>query len=152
MAPTPPPGTDPNLPTYVAIKGRVFDVSGNAAYALKGQYHGMRRPFFLGPVLEKRTQQTWREQRTLHSCPCERKEKKIKRRTSLTPRPRLVFEIVFAGKDASRALATSSLKPEDCRAEWSDLGEKEKTVLNEWYTFFSKRYNIVGTVQGAGNL
>ena len=61
-------------------------------------------------------------------------------------------ETVFAGKDASRALATSSLKPEDCRPEWSDLGDKEKTVLNEWFTFFSKRYNIVGTVQGAGNL
>ncbi|CAF9910631.1 MAG: hypothetical protein HETSPECPRED_010129 [Heterodermia speciosa] len=54
---------------------------------------------------------------------------------------------VFAGKDASRALAQSSLKPEDCRAEYDDLGDKEKTVLNEWMTFFSKRYNIVGKVQ-----
>ncbi|KAI9877574.1 MAG: hypothetical protein M1830_003531 [Pleopsidium flavum] len=34
-------GTDPAHPTYVAIKGRVFDVSGNAAYGSKGQYHGM---------------------------------------------------------------------------------------------------------------
>ncbi|MCJ1367252.1 hypothetical protein MMC16_006384 [Acarospora aff. strigata] len=91
-------GTDPNLPVYVAIKGKVFDVSGNAAYAPKGQYH------------------------------------------------------VFAGKDASRALASSSLKPEDCRAEWQDLSDKEKMVLNEWFTFFSKRYNIVGVVQGAENL
>ena len=53
---------------------------------------------------------------------------------------------VFAGKDASRALARSSLKPEDCRPEYDDLGEKEKTVLDEWMTFFSKRYNIVGKV------
>ena len=60
----------------------------------------------------------------------------------------LVFVIsVFAGKDASRALAQSSLKPEDCRPEYEDLGEKEKTVLKEWFTFFSKRYNIVGKVQ-----
>ncbi|KAI9795269.1 MAG: hypothetical protein M1835_006077 [Candelina submexicana] len=59
---------------------------------------------------------------------------------------------VFAGKDASRALAQSSLKPEDCRAEWQDLGEKEKTVLNDWFSFFSKRYNIVGTVAGTSNL
>lgn len=51
---------------------------------------------------------------------------------------------VFAGKDASRALAQSSLKPEDCRPEYEDLGEKERGVLNDWYTFFSKRYNIVG--------
>lgn len=59
---------------------------------------------------------------------------------------------VFAGKDSSRALAQSSLKPEDCRPDWYDLGEKEKTVLDEWYTYFSKRYNIVGRVQNASNL
>ncbi|KUM55405.1 hypothetical protein ACN42_g11874, partial [Penicillium freii] len=58
---------------------------------------------------------------------------------------------VFAGKDASRALASSSLKPEDCVPEWYDLPDKEKTVLDEWYTFFSKRYNIVGKVEGAKN-
>ncbi|MCJ1286928.1 hypothetical protein MMC26_006274 [Xylographa opegraphella] len=85
-------GTDDSKPTLVAIKGTVFDVTGNASYAAKGPYR------------------------------------------------------VFAGKDASRALAMSSVKPEDCRPEWEDLPEKEKTVLNEWMTFFSKRYNIVGKV------
>jgi len=54
---------------------------------------------------------------------------------------------VFAGKDASRALAQSSLKLDDCRPEYDDLSEKEKTVLSEWFTFFSKRYNIVGQVE-----
>lgn len=58
----------------------------------------------------------------------------------------LTFCAVFAGKDPSRALATSSLKPEDCVPEWDDLDDKHKTVLDEWYTFFSKRYNIVGKV------
>lgn len=58
---------------------------------------------------------------------------------------------VFAGKDPSRGLACSSLKPEDCVPEWHDLDDKEKTVLDEWYTFFSKRYNIVGKVEGAKN-
>ncbi|MCJ1304977.1 hypothetical protein MMC08_007790 [Hypocenomyce scalaris] len=85
-------GNSSTYPTYVAIKGTVFDVSGNAAYAPKGAYH------------------------------------------------------VFAGHDASRALAQSSLKPEDCRPEWEDLDDKEKKVLEEWFTFFSKRYNIVGKV------
>jgi hypothetical protein len=33
-------GTDPSLPTLVSIKGTVFDVSRNAAYAPEGQYHG----------------------------------------------------------------------------------------------------------------
>ena len=54
---------------------------------------------------------------------------------------------VFAGKDASRALAQSSLKSEECRPEWEDLPDKEKGVLKDWFTFFSKRYNIVGKVQ-----
>ncbi len=59
---------------------------------------------------------------------------------------------VFAGKDASRALAQSSLKPEECRPDWRDLGETEKKTLNDWHTYFSKRYNIKGTVEGATNM
>ena len=55
--------------------------------------------------------------------------------------------LVFAGKDASRALAQSSLKAEECRPQWEDLPENQKGVLKDWYTFFSKRYNIVGKVQ-----
>jgi len=89
-------GTDGN-PTYVAIKGIVYDVSGNKAYGPDGSYK------------------------------------------------------VFVGKDASRALALSSLKVEDVRPDWYDLSEKEKKVLNDWVTFFSKRYNIVGVVEGAMN-
>ena len=60
----------------------------------------------------------------------------------------LISTSVFAGKDGSRALARSSLKLEDCSPEYDDLGEKEKKVLNDWYSFFSKRYNIVGKVEG----
>lgn len=63
----------------------------------------------------------------------------------------ILTAIVFAGKDPSRALASSSLKPEDCRPDWYDLDDKEKTVLDEWFTFFSKRYNIVGKVKDATN-
>jgi membrane-associated progesterone receptor component len=53
---------------------------------------------------------------------------------------------VFTGKDASRALAQSSLKPEEARPEWEDLSDEHKKVLDDWFTFFSKRYNIVGKV------
>lgn len=63
----------------------------------------------------------------------------------------ILTAIVFAGKDPSRALASSSLKPEDCGPDWYDLDDKEKTVLDEWFTFFSKRYNIVGKVKDATN-
>ncbi|KAI0182913.1 cytochrome b5-like heme/steroid binding domain-containing protein [Xylaria flabelliformis] len=82
---------------YVAIKGKVYDVTGNKMYQEGGSYH------------------------------------------------------VFAGKDASRALAKTSTKPEDVQPEWRDLDDKEKGVLNDWITFFSNRYNVVGLVQGATN-
>ncbi|ROT37728.1 cytochrome b5 [Sodiomyces alkalinus F11] len=83
--------------TYVAIKGIVYDVSGNKAYQPGGSYH------------------------------------------------------VFAGKDASRALGKTSTKADDVRPEWQDLDAKEQGVLNDWVTFFSKRYNVVGRVVGANN-
>ena len=64
-----------------------------------------------------------------------------------------MLPVVFTGKDASRALAMSSLKAEDCTADWEDLDDKEKKVLDDWFTFFSKRYNIVGKVtKDASNL
>ncbi|KAI5805427.1 cytochrome b5-like heme/steroid binding domain-containing protein [Peziza echinospora] len=86
-------GATPETPIFVAIKGTVFDVSGNrSSYGPGGAYH------------------------------------------------------VFAGKDASRGLAKSSVKPEDAVSEWEDLDDKEKGVLEEWYNFFSKRYNIVGRI------
>ncbi|PSR85906.1 cytochrome b5-like heme/steroid binding domain-containing protein [Coniella lustricola] len=83
---------------YVAIKGKVYDVTGNKAYQPGASYH------------------------------------------------------VFAGKDASRALAKSSTKPEDATSEWKDLDDKEKGVLNDWIKFFSNRYNVIGVVEGATNL
>ena len=94
-------GKNAGYPTLVAIKGIVYDVTGNSAYSPPktsthkgGAYH------------------------------------------------------VFAGKDASRALATTSVKPEDVRPEWADLSDKEKQVLQDWVTFFSKRYAVVGKVVG----
>ncbi|RMY26366.1 hypothetical protein D0867_00077 [Hortaea werneckii] len=50
------------------------------------------------------------------------------------------------------ALEISSLKPEECRPEWEDLSDEHKKVLNDWYTYFSKRYNIKGKVEGATNM
>ncbi|KAL5594443.1 hypothetical protein BROUX41_001376 [Berkeleyomyces rouxiae] len=83
---------------YVAIKGVVYDVTGNKAYQPGGPYSA------------------------------------------------------FAGKDASRALAKVSTKGEDVSSGWEDLTDKEKSTLNDWVTFFSKRYNVVGLVQGATNM
>ena len=43
---------------------------------------------------------------------------------------------LFAGKDASKALGMSSLKPEDAVSDYSTLPENERKVLDEWYSFF----------------
>lgn len=59
---------------------------------------------------------------------------------------------MFAGKDASRALGKVSTKAEDVSSEWQDLTDKEKGVLDDWVTFFEKRYNVVGVVEGATNM
>ncbi|KAF5345451.1 hypothetical protein D9758_013620 [Tetrapyrgos nigripes] len=53
---------------------------------------------------------------------------------------------VFAGKDGSRGLGKSSLKTEDAVPDWSVLEDKDRKTLDDWYTFFEKRYNIVGRV------
>ncbi|POS80551.1 hypothetical protein DHEL01_v201052 [Diaporthe helianthi] len=82
---------------YVAIKGKVYDVTGNKMYQPGNSYN------------------------------------------------------VFAGKDASRALAKTSTSPDDVSPEWKDLSDKEKGTLNDWIKFFANRYNVVGTVEGATN-
>jgi len=53
---------------------------------------------------------------------------------------------VFAGKDGSRGLGLSSLKPEDAVPDWSTLEEKDRKTLDDWHAFFTKRYHVVGRV------
>ncbi|KAI0312244.1 cytochrome b5-like heme/steroid binding domain-containing protein [Amylostereum chailletii] len=53
---------------------------------------------------------------------------------------------LFAGKDASKGLGMSSLKTEDAVPDYSGLPENERKVLDDWHSFFTKRYNIVGRV------
>ncbi|KAK9325376.1 cytochrome b5-like heme/steroid binding domain-containing protein [Lipomyces orientalis] len=53
---------------------------------------------------------------------------------------------IFAGKDGSRGLAKSSLKPEHAVPDTAELDEGELTVLDDWYSYFSQRYNIMGKV------
>ncbi|THH23210.1 hypothetical protein EUX98_g7973 [Antrodiella citrinella] len=53
---------------------------------------------------------------------------------------------LFAGKDASKALGKSSLKEEDASPDYTSLDASERKVLDDWYAFFAKRYNVVGRV------
>ncbi|KLT46185.1 cytochrome b5, partial [Cutaneotrichosporon oleaginosum] len=53
---------------------------------------------------------------------------------------------VFAGRDASRGLGMSSLDPKDAVSDYSTLNEAQMKTLDQWDSFFAKRYNIVGKV------
>ncbi|PRP73412.1 progesterone binding protein [Planoprotostelium fungivorum] len=53
---------------------------------------------------------------------------------------------VFAGKDGSRGLGKSSTKPEDAIADTTGMTASELKVLDDWFAFFEKRYQIVGHV------
>lgn len=51
---------------------------------------------------------------------------------------------IFAGVDCSRALATMSLKIEDCVGDVSDATEEDLSVLNDWVVKFQGKYPAVG--------
>lgn len=44
---------------------------------------------------------------------------------------------IFAGKDGSKGLGMSSLKPETAVPDYSDLDEKDRKVLDDWHSFFT---------------
>ncbi|CAK9141331.1 unnamed protein product [Ilex paraguariensis] len=86
-------GTDPSKPLYVAVKGRIFDVTEGMSFYGPGKDYSM-----------------------------------------------------FAGKDASRALAKMSKNEEDVCASLEGLSEKEIGVLNDWEKKFEAKYPVVGNV------
>lgn len=45
---------------------------------------------------------------------------------------------MFAGRDASKALGKSSMKPEDLSADYSELAEWELKVLDDWLAYYTK--------------
>ncbi|KAL3500279.1 hypothetical protein ACH5RR_039372 [Cinchona calisaya] len=53
---------------------------------------------------------------------------------------------MFAGKDASRALAKMSKNEEDVIGSLDGLSEKEIQTLNDWETKFQAKYPVVGSV------
>ncbi|KAJ4707752.1 putative Steroid binding protein [Melia azedarach] len=86
-------GTDPSKPIYVAIKGRVFDVTTASSFYGPGGAYAM-----------------------------------------------------FAGKDASRALAKMSKNEEDVSPSLDSLSEKELGVLSDWEKKFEAKYPVVGRI------
>lgn len=53
---------------------------------------------------------------------------------------------MFAGKDASRALAKMSKNDEDVIGSLDGLSEKEIGVLDDWEKKFEAKYPIVGSL------
>ncbi|KAF5936360.1 hypothetical protein HYC85_027489 [Camellia sinensis] len=86
-------GSVPSMPIYMAVRGRIFDVTAGKSFYGPGGPYGM-----------------------------------------------------FAGKDASRALAKMSKNEEDVCASLDGLSEKEIGVLNDWEKKFEAKYPIVGRV------
>ncbi|KAG8083792.1 hypothetical protein GUJ93_ZPchr0010g10355 [Zizania palustris] len=53
---------------------------------------------------------------------------------------------LFAGKDASRALAKMSFEPQDLTDDISGLGPFELSALMDWEYKFGRKYVKVGTI------
>lgn len=51
---------------------------------------------------------------------------------------------MFTGKEASRALALLSFKPQDINGNLEDLGPEELQVLEDWEDKFMEKYAKVG--------
>ncbi|EDP43947.1 hypothetical protein MGL_1344 [Malassezia globosa CBS 7966] len=45
---------------------------------------------------------------------------------------------IFAGKDASRALGMSSLKPEHAVSDYTTLTPQQMKVLDDWFEYYKK--------------
>ncbi|CAK9322827.1 unnamed protein product [Citrullus colocynthis] len=59
---------------------------------------------------------------------------------------------MFVGKDASRALALLSLKPEDINGDLEGLSEEELVILQDWEYKFMEKYVKVGELVPEGEL
>ena len=56
---------------------------------------------------------------------------------------------IFAGIDASVALARMSFKPEDLQnGDWENLSYAEKDTLDDWEAKFETKYRLVGKIVG----
>ncbi|XP_020110992.1 probable steroid-binding protein 3 [Ananas comosus] len=58
---------------------------------------------------------------------------------------------VFAGRDASRALAKMSTAAADVSGDLSGLSDKEIAVLNDWENKFRAKYPVVGRIAAASS-
>jgi hypothetical protein len=58
------------------------------------------------------------------------------------------YSALANGRDATRALLTSSLKAEDMTEDIDDVIEKHKNQMHQWLVFFLNKYPQIGVVEG----
>lgn len=107
-------GSDPDKPVYVAIKGTSRS-SSSSSYLV-----------FCSPFFSLTHARTHDRVGTVFDV--------TRKRDTYGPGGSYA---VFAGKDGSRGLGLSSLKPEDAVPDWSTLEEKDRKVLDDWHVFFT---------------
>ncbi len=111
-------GTDPFLPLYLAIRGRVYDVT-------KGRD-------FYGPGVGE-------DGGGYYTC--------TKQSTTLvTPNNTGGAYAVFAGRECARALALMSTSAADCNDNLVGLTEQQLQTLAEWESKFQQKYGQVGQI------
>lgn len=59
---------------------------------------------------------------------------------------------MFAGKDASRALAKMSFEEKDLTGDLEGLSPYELEALTDWEYKFMSKYNKVGQIKGSGKV
>ncbi|KAI8007296.1 Membrane steroid-binding protein 1 [Camellia lanceoleosa] len=112
-------GSDPKKPLLMAIKGQIYDVTQSSFVQ---EFQGFDRE-----VLE------------LLGCTCDEFVKDV----LWTRGP----YALFAGKDASRALAKMSFEEQDLTGDISGLGPFELDALQDWEYKFMTKYAKVGSVK-----
>lgn len=56
---------------------------------------------------------------------------------------------MFAGRDATLALAKTSLEEEDLDKGLEHVKEEDMKALNNFFDLFKKKYDVVGTLVGS---
>ncbi|CAN1264865.1 Membrane steroid-binding protein 2 [Linum perenne] len=114
-------GTDPKKPLLMAIKGQIYDVSQSSQ---EGDF-GMNYELYLLEVA---------------SCGL------LRLVSNMFYGPGGPYAL-FAGKDASRALAKMSFEDKDLTGDISGLGSFEMEALQDWEYKFMSKYVKVGTIK-----